>query len=448
MEDTNGTGPAVVPEWVTQAGEIRARWAWVEPNVWTERMLWALENGVRGGVWFSLIDKVSRPATLQEAWRRVAANEGAAGVDHQTVEGFRQREAVELERLAEELRTGRYTPRAIRRHYIPKPGSDEQRPLGIPTVRDRVAQAALRIVIEPIFEREFASNSYGFRPGRGCKDALREVDRMLKEGRCWVVDADLKGYFDSIPHDRLMARLEERIQDGRVLEMVRAFLKQGILEEGLVRANERGSPQGGVISPLLANVYLNPLDHVLSRQGHRMIRYADDLVILCATEGEAKAALQALEAWVVEEGLALHPTKTRIVDVNQPGGGFDFLGYHFERTKRGQMTRWPRQKSLRKYQDRIRELTHRANGKGMPTIIECCNRVARGWYAYFRHSHATTFAVLDRWTRQRLRAILRKRRGGRGRGRGHDHQRWNNAYFAGMGFFSMQEAHAGIPQSS
>jgi RNA-directed DNA polymerase len=411
-------------------------------------MLWALENGVQGGVWFSLIDKVSRPATLQEAWRRVAANGGAAGVDHQTVEGFRRREAAEVEQLAEELRTGRYTPRAIRRHYIPKPGSNEKRPLGIPTVRDRVVQAAVRMVIEPIFEREFAANSYGFRPGRGCKEALREVDRMLKDGRCWVVDADLNGYFDSIPHDRLMDRVEERTQDGRVLDLVRAFLRPGVLEDGRVRANEQGSPQGGVISPLLANLYLNPLDHTRIRQGHRMVRYADDLVILCATEAEAQAALQALDAWVVEEGLTLHPAKTRIVNVSQPGEGFDFLGYHFERTRRGRLTRWPRRKSLRKYKERIRELTHRANGHGMPTIIERCNGVARGWHEYFRHSQPAIFATLDGWTRQRLRAILRKRRGGRGRGRGRDHQRWTNAYFAGLGFFSMQEAHAGIPQSS
>ena len=256
------------------------------------------------------------------------------------------------------------------------------------------------------------------------------------------------GSFDSIPHDREMKRLEERIQDGRVLELVRAFLKQGILEDGLVRANERGSPQGGVISPLLANVYLHPLDLAVSRAGYRMVRYADDLVMLCATEAEAHAALQALEAWVLAEGLTLHPTKTRIVNVFQPGEGFDFLGYHFERTHRGRVDRWPRQKSLKKYRDRIRALTRRANGHGMPTIIQRCNRVTRGWYEYFRHSKPNTFATMDGWVRQRLRAILRKRRGGRGRGRGSDHQRWPNAYFAGLGLFSMQAAHAGIPQSS
>jgi len=278
----NEEGPAKVLQEAKQAGETETRkWAWVERTVWTDRMLEALEKGVKGGVWFSLIDKVYRPEILHRAWLRVKANKGGAGTDHQSIEGFERDLERNLHKLHEELRTGSYQPRPILRTYIEKPGSREERPLGIPCVRDRVVQAALRLVIEPIFEKDFAPHSYGFRPKRGSKDALREVERLLKAGYTHVVDADLKAYFDSIPHEPLMTDIGRHIADGRVLGLIEGFLKQGILEGIALWTPEKGSPQGAVISPLLANLYLHPVDTAMEAAGHEMIRYADDFVILC-----------------------------------------------------------------------------------------------------------------------------------------------------------------------
>ena len=235
-------------------------------------MLTALETGLKGGQWFSLIDKVYAPANLRQAWTKVRDNAGAAGVDQQTIALFEQNLEANLANLSAGLRTGSYRPAAIRREWIPKLGSQELRPLGIPTVRDRIVQTALRHVLEPIFERTFAAQSYGVRPQRGAKDALRRVDELLKAGQVWVVDADLKSYFDTIPHAQLRARVAEQISDGRVLELLEAFLAQDVLGE-LERQNEAepfaGTPQGAVISPLLANIYLNPLDHLLAARGSR-----------------------------------------------------------------------------------------------------------------------------------------------------------------------------------
>jgi RNA-directed DNA polymerase len=239
----------VSPAGTKQVGETRpTQWDWVEHSVWTQRMLEALEKGVKGGVWYSLIDKVYRPSTLYKAWLQVKANKGKAGTDHQSIEDFERKLEENLMRLHEELREGKYRPRPIRRVYIDKPGSKEKRPLGIPAVRDRVVQAALRMVIEPIFERDFAAHSYGFRPRRGCKDALRRVVQLLKAGFKWVVDADLRAYFDSIPHGRLMEEVRKYIGDGRVLELIEGFLRQGILEGMKLWEPEEGTPQGAVIS--------------------------------------------------------------------------------------------------------------------------------------------------------------------------------------------------------
>jgi len=441
MDRTTEETPAGVPGTATQAGEIRDRWDWVEPSVWTERMLTALERGVKGGKWFSLIDKVYAMPNLRAGFRKVKANGGAAGVDHQTVEMFERHLEENLEKLSQSLRDGRYRPRAIRREWIPKPGGQEKRPLGIPTVRDRVVQAALRNVLEPIFEREFAGQSYGFRPHRGCKDALRRVERMLKRGYTWVVDADLKSYFDTIPHDPLVEGVERKVSDGAVVALIRGYLKQDVMEALKHWTPEEGTPQGAIVSPLLSNIYLDPLDHEMERRSIEMVRYADDFVILCRSQAEAEAALGEVRRWTAGAGLQLHPTKTRIVDATQPWG-FDFLGYHFERGMK-----WPRKKSLKKFKDTIRSKTKRKNGHSLQAIIDDVNRTSRGWFEYFKHSHRPTFSMLDGWIRMRLRSILRRRSGRRGRGRGSDHQRWPNAFFSAQGLFSLVAAHATARQS-
>jgi RNA-directed DNA polymerase len=375
----------------------------------------------------------------------VAANGGAPGVDHVTVDEFDDKLEANVGKLVEALRGGTYKPQAIRRTYIPKPGSNEQRPLGIPTVRDRVVQGAIRHVMEPIFEKEFAPQSYGFRPGKGCKDALRRVDALMKEGYVYIVDADLKSYFDTIPHDRLMNRLRERIADGRVLQLTESFLEAGIMEGLKEWEPEMGAPQGAVLSPLLSNIYLNPLDHQMVSWGYEMVRYADDFVILCRSQAEAEQALAKVRQWCEAEGLTLHPTKTRIVDVRTEG--FDFLGYHFETTRRGRLTRWPRTKSIQKLKDTIREKTKRTNGRCLRAIIADINQTMRGWFGYFQHSCRSTFVTVDGWIRMRLRSILRRRRRRKGRGRGSDHQRWPNDFFADHGFYSLEKAYERTCQS-
>jgi RNA-directed DNA polymerase len=433
---------APVPCGARQAREVPARWRWTEPVVWTTRMVTALEQGVTGGVWFSLVDKVYALPTLRAAFARVHANQGGVGVDQVTVTQYAAHLEENLTRLAAALRDGTYRPQAIRRVWIPKPGRRERRPLGIPTVRDRVVQTAIRLVLEPIFERDFAAHSYGFRPKRGCRDALRRVQALLDAGYTHVVDADLHRYFDSIPHDALLGRVRTKVADGRVLTLLEAFLHQAVLEPLGEWTPEDGTPQGAVISPLLANIYLDPLDHVMAAAGYEVVRYADDLVVLCRDATTATAALADLSAWVTAAGLQLHPEKTRLVDATQPGG-FDFLGYHFE-----QGYRWPRKTSLRKLKATLRMKTPRTAGTSLAAIVADVNQTLRGWFAYFRHSHWTTFGPVDRWLRMRLRSVLRQRVGGRGRGRGADHQRWPNAFFTAQGLYSLQAAHARAVHSS
>lgn len=405
-------------------------------------MLTALETGVKGGKWFSLIDKVYDHRNLKSAYEQVKRNQGGAGVDHETIEQFEEHLEANLETLSRSLREGSYKPRSIRRVWISKPGSEEKRPLGIPTVRDRVVQGALRHVLEPIFERDFAAQSYGFRPGRSAKDALRRVSELLKAGYTEVVDADLRSYFNTIPHTGLLERVKGKVTDGRVLDLVASFLDQGVIEGLKSWSPEAGTPQGAVISPLLSNVYLDPLDQKLASQGYEMVRYADDFVVLCRSRAEAEEVLSEVESWTVEAGLQLHPEKTRIVDTTQPGG-FDFLGYHFELGRR-----WPSKKSLKKHKESIRRQTRRTNGQSLREIIKSVNRVSRGWFEYFKHSRRTTFKPLDQWLRMRLRSILRRRQGKRGRGRGQDHLQWRNAYFAELGLFSYCIAYAQARQSS
>jgi len=415
-------------------GESHGLW-WAEASIWTDRMVSALGNGVRGGKWFSLIDKVIRPATLDIAWQRVARNKGAAGVDGQSIERFFHQSERYLAELQASLVDGGYRPNPVKRVEIPK-GDGKTRPLGIPTVKDRIVQTALKMVIEPIFEVQFRPGSFGFRPGRGCKDALREVDRLLKEGYTHVVDADLKSYFDTIPHDRLMVLVEGSISDSRVLALIDGFLQQEIMSEMAHWQPTTGTPQGAVLSPLLANLYLHPLDRLMEQGGWRMVRYADDFVILCASEAEAAAALRQVTAWVHANGLTLHPDKTRIGDCLQPGQGFEFLGYRFEAGQR-----FVRDRSLMAFKDKVRAKTGRSRGDSLGRIVADLNPLMRGWFGYFKHARPYVFRILDGFVRRRLRAVLRKqdRRPSMGRSKA-DHMQWTNAFFAGQGLFTLVTA--------
>lgn len=410
-------------------------WSWAEASIWTDRMVSALGNGVKGGRWFSLIDKVFAPATLAAAWTKVASRGGAAGVDGQSLERFAARSETYLAELSAALREGRYHPQPVRRVDIPK-GDGGLRPLGIPAVKDRIVQAAMKLVIEPIFEVEFLEGSYGFRPGRGCQDALREVDRLIKGGFAHVVDADLASYFASIPHERLLERVRERISDGRILELLRSWLEADVLL-GLERwTPTAGTPQGAVISPVLANIYLHPLDDRMAALGYRMVRYADDFVVLCRSREEAEAALAEISQWVEANGLVLHPNKTRVGDCRSPGEGFEFLGYRFEAGRR-----WVRKKSLKRFKDSIRAKTRRTRGDSLARIIAGLNPMLKGWFGYFKHAYPTEFVSLDGFIRRRLRAILRKQEKRPAFGHGPlDHQRWPNAFFAQAGLFALHTA--------
>jgi len=414
-------------------------WSWVEASVWTNRMLAALGNGVRGGKWHSLIDKVYASQTLWAAWQRVAANHGAAGIDRMSIERF---EANAECYLAELLREGSYQPDPVRRVYIPK-GKGKTRPLGIATVKDRIVQAALKLVLEPIFEKEFLPVSFGFRPGRSCKDALRTVEQALKDGYTWVVDADLQSYFDTIPKLPLLELVKEKVSDGKVLELIKRFLDQEVME-GMKRWTPvAGTPQGSVISPLMSNLYLHGLDKLLSEAEGKYARFADDFVVLCQTRQEAEAVLATIQAWVDQHGLRLHPEKTRVGNCMDKGQGFDFLGYRFEAGRR-----WVRPKSRMALRDKIREKTGRTRSGSLETIISELNPILKGWFGYFQHAHRSTFRDVDGFARRRLRAILRKREKRPGFGRtSRDHFRWPNAFFAEHGLFTLHEAHVLASQS-
>jgi RNA-directed DNA polymerase len=410
-------------------------------SIWTDAMLAALAIGVKGGRWHSLSDKVSRLETLGLGWAQVERNAGAAGVDRMSVKRFAQARDCYLAELAGALRDGSYRPQPVRRVYIPK--GKGQRPLGIPAVKDRVVQAALKLVIEPIFEHEFEPRSFGFRQGLGCKDALREVDRHLKAGYFWVVDADLQSYFDTIPHASLLAKVGNRIADGRVLGLVQRFLKQDIMEDMKRWTPLSGSPQGAVVSPLFANIYLHELDVEMREAGLVMVRYADDAVVLCRSRDDAQCALARMRAWVSANGLTLHPDKTHVGDCRVAGQGFEFLGYRFEAGQR-----WVRKKSLMSLRDKIRAKTKRSGGQSIADVVASLNPTLKGWYGYFQHAHRFTFSSLDGFVRRRLRAVLRRQQHRPGQGRClRDHQRWPNAFFAALGLFTMSEAHQSARQS-
>jgi len=432
--------PVTVPFSATPAGETPSIDEWAHPAVWTERMLATLLEGeVKGGKWHTLIDKVFDKSNLFSSSERVVGKKGAAGVDGQTVNQFDTYQRRELVRLHEELRDDAYRPAAVRRTWIPKPGSTEERPLGIPTVRDRVVQTALVRVIEPIYDETFHDRSFGFRRGRGCHDALRRVEKLLDSGYVYVVDADLKSYFDTIPKDRLMELVETKISDSRVLKLIQSYLDQGIMEEMRTWTPEAGVPQGAVLSPILSNIYLNPLDHMMAEKDFEMVRYADDFVILCRSEFEAETALEEIKEWVSANGLTLHPTKTKIVDSRTQS--FSFLGYSF----RGKL-RFPRAKSHRKLMDRIHELTPRKSGESMEFTLLRINRVFQGWFNYFRHCTWNIYDSYDARVRKRLRRMLLKRHR-HNRQRLSRTSRWPNTYFTAHGFRSLREAHNRFIQS-
>lgn len=414
----------------------RMRWDWAEATIWTDAMLTALENGVKGGKWFSLIDKAYRQKTLEAAWAKVKANKGASGIDRITIKMFETQKTKYLNELEQELRNSTYQPKAVKRVYIPK-GQGKLRPLGIPTVKDRIAQQAVKMVLEPIFEKEFLSTSYGFRPNKGAQMAIAEVEQLIHDGYIWVVDADLEAYFDSIPHEKLMDKIKQRISDNGINRLLEMWLKQEIMEECKNWVPTQGTPQGGVISPLISNVYLHDLDVLMTYAGYKMVRYADDFVILTKSQEHANAALKLVQTWTTEHGLKLHPDKTHIGNCMNEGEGFEFLGYRFEAG-----TSWVRRKSIQKFRDRIREETSRVCGQSIEILIKKLNPILRGWSNYFKNVTKYTLGTFDGFVRRRLRAIIERQNKKRSFGAGWSNQRIPNKFFADLGLFNMENHQA------
>src|SRR5499433_1399044 len=423
----NPTAPSRVPAMANPEGDTQdpTQWTWVEASIWTKRMLAALDNGVTGGRWYSLMDKVAAPRTLEVAWKRVVANKGAAGVDGISITRFKARASHYLRELEQEVREGRDQPLPARRVHIPK-GPGKTRPLGIAAVKDRIVQTAIRMVVEPIFERDFLPSNDGCRPGRGCKEALREGAQGLRRGSTWVVDADLESYCDAIPKTLLLARVTEKSSDGTLLDLLQRFLDQDILDGMRQWTPLAGVPQGAGLSPLLSNLYLHPFDQVMAQAGYTSVRYCDDFVILCRTQAEAEAALAAVNAWMTQHGLRLHPEKTRIVEASTDDRGFDVLGYRFAKGRR-----YVRPKSLQALRDKSRQKTGRTRSGSLAQILSDLNPMRRGWFGDCKHARAPTFQAMDGVGRRRLRAILRRRHKRQSAGRTlQDHQRWPNAFFA------------------
>jgi RNA-directed DNA polymerase len=414
-----------------------------------QNRLWAAAKQSSGRRFHALFDRIHRPDVLWEAWERVRANRGAAGVDKLTLEAVEDYGVHRmLDELAGDLRAGIYRPAPVRRVEIPKPDG-KKRPLGIPTVRDRVAQQACKLILEPIFEADFLPVSFGFRPKRSATDALEAIRVAFPRGRQFVFEADIRDFFGSIDHDRLMGLVEARVSDRRVLKLLRQWLRAGVLVDGVVAETVTGTPQGGVISPLLANIFLHAFDRAWAESGTgELVRYADDFVVLCTTRSQAEAAHRQATAILGELGLELHPDKTRVVDLREGREGFDFLGCHLharmsgrlweqQRIVRYYLHRWPSQRSMQRARQRVKDLTGRSRvGMELKDVIGGLNLFLRGWGNYFRTGNAThQFTSIDRHVVWRLKRLLINKRGRNLRAGQAAH--WTPAWFHDQGLHQL-----------